>query len=639
MSRSINITGLWNTRLPQKLHQQRHRDDDDEWDQDVDVTSSVSSSVQTQIARFRDSRLNTATPPTRRPNPPPEDDDSRGVRLKRAHLVKTAPMARSSFHMTTALHSPYKTAKHASTFIESSSMRVLCLCLTLCAVLLQQRSCAATTTAPTPAPSPRQSFVWPYPSFRNDLKEGRMNLDPETQNIPRAAKHRGSSSGTATFARATHPLRLHVGVVDQTEDGDVRCLDEYCRLARTSWPEDGDCIYKHLIQIHARDSKLSTGPIAVRARMQGMIQAEEFCLTIDAHSQFIPNWDVAMVDEWTRAGNELAVLSVYPPGYDKMGPNMSIPPAQSSHLCAFGGHDTFTDMPWFSRVTIDDSQWPQLSPLWGGGLSFSKCHAETRVPIDPHLEWIFIGEEYVRAMQLWTHGYDMYSPSRPTGQQAYERLKMVLQFHVSGPVNGQDMNKYYPRPVRSVDAFLNFSGISKVDVKLDRWQCEQLHWIPFEAPDIVEAFLPGYTMAGKLTGTRHDDDELHALLAELLQACKHLSDWLRRIHDAVSNAPADASAALLTTVKDTIASSDRTNAAKIDRLNATNAALADQVHALLARLEEADARNGMREMQANTLKENSVLGDYKEVMAVQALFVVAMLGYCVWNARRGRSSS
>ncbi|RHZ19659.1 hypothetical protein DYB26_014846 [Aphanomyces astaci] len=119
MSRSINITGLWNTRLPQKLHQQRHRDDDDEWDQDVDVTSSVSSSVQTQIARFRDSRLNTATPPTRRPNPPPEDDDSRGVRLKRAHLVKTAPMARSSFHMTTALHSPYKTAKHASTFIES----------------------------------------------------------------------------------------------------------------------------------------------------------------------------------------------------------------------------------------------------------------------------------------------------------------------------------------------------------------------------------------------------------------------------------------------------------------------------------------------------------------------------------------
>ncbi|ETV79891.1 hypothetical protein H257_07102 [Aphanomyces astaci] len=152
--------------MPQKLHQQRHRDDDDEWDQDVDVTSSVSSSVQTQIARFRDSmeicsscssdgaddgdraempttppppsslfrsrdvaahlrqsfdiqRLNTATPPTRRPNPPPEDDDSRGVRLKRAHLVKTAPMARSSFHMTTALHSPYKTAKHASTFIES----------------------------------------------------------------------------------------------------------------------------------------------------------------------------------------------------------------------------------------------------------------------------------------------------------------------------------------------------------------------------------------------------------------------------------------------------------------------------------------------------------------------------------------
>lgn len=50
--------------------------------------------------------------------------------------------------------------------------------------------------------------------------------------------------------------------------------------------------------------------------------------------------------------------------------------------------------------------------IWGAGLSFSKCHAERKVKVDPHTPNIFDGEEFSKAMRYWTYGYDIYSPHR-----------------------------------------------------------------------------------------------------------------------------------------------------------------------------------------------------------------------------------
>jgi hypothetical protein len=56
---------------------------------------------------------------------------------------------------------------------------------------------------------------------------------------------------------------------------------------------------------------------------------------------------------------------------------------------------------------------PKLTNIvWGAGLSFSKCHAERKVPYDPHTPGIFDGEEFNKAIRLWTYGYDIYSPHR-----------------------------------------------------------------------------------------------------------------------------------------------------------------------------------------------------------------------------------
>merc|ERR1719221_2523050 len=41
-----------------------------------------------------------------------------------------------------------------------------------------------------------------------------------------------------------------------------------------------------------------------------------------------------------------------------------------------------------------------------------KCHAELKVPVDPHTPGIFDGEEFNRAARFWTYGYKI-SQSNP----------------------------------------------------------------------------------------------------------------------------------------------------------------------------------------------------------------------------------
>ncbi|KAF0718056.1 Aste57867_1934 [Aphanomyces stellatus] len=330
------------------------------------------------------------------------------------------------------------------------------------------------------------------------------------------------------FTRAKHPHRIKIGLVDQTQDDDAICVDEYCKLVEEAgWTE---CKYKDQIRVDARDSKTSKGPTVARWQQQQLIRDEEFCLEIDAHSQFLPDWDVAIVDEWKRTENEMAVLTTYPLDYQFIGHGLARSDYVASHLCYYLKRRKVTEIPIIAgMLLVEGSEFPQMAPLWGGCLSFSKCHAERRAQNDKHMNWVFWGEEYLRSMQLWTRGYDLYSPSRhghvvfhnwsddkgmkkrfwdnvtqvmtqeqhdKEEQLAYNRLRMVLKLPLKDNVgvDADEIDMYHSGHVRSVDQFLTFSGISKLDPTLDRPRCEQLHWVPYDVPEIIEELLPGWTM-------------------------------------------------------------------------------------------------------------------------------------------------
>lgn len=171
---------------------------------------------------------------------------------------------------------------------------------------------------------------------------------------------------------------------------------------------------------------------------------------------------------------------------------------------------------------------PKLTnAVWGAGLSFSKCHAELKVMVDPHTPHIFDGEEFNRAARFWTYGYDIYTPnhvyvlhdyhksqSNPVMRTWYQngqvhgnladsnkRLKTMLDmpggFGDKEPKKAIEMkrSKYGLGDRRSLDQLIQFSGIDLRNMKVTidgKNRCGNIQWVPFtEHPKGVN-YIPSF---------------------------------------------------------------------------------------------------------------------------------------------------
>lgn len=225
------------------------------------------------------------------------------------------------------------------------------------------------------------------------------------------------------FTRAKHPERMRVGMVDQkAPESNYDCVATYCGVMKLRGFKE--CPYLDQIETIRLDASLSRGPAWARAGGASFVDTEkhDFCLQADAHSDFLDSFDVVLPRMWGQTGNEYAVLSTYVNQINDVGNGASpgqitrdgrwnaMPNYEIPILCGiermgdFHRNDQARAASCLSR--------PLLGTTWGAGLSFAKCHFETRVPNDPHYAGVFNGEEFSRMVRAWTHGYDVYSPHR-----------------------------------------------------------------------------------------------------------------------------------------------------------------------------------------------------------------------------------
>ncbi|OWZ10805.1 GlcNac transferase [Phytophthora megakarya] len=336
--------------------------------------------------------------------------------------------------------------------------------------------------------------------------------------------------------RAKYPERLFFGVVDQVNDGDERCLDEFCKMAETEWPDKGPCPYKDHIRVDIHKASESRGPTLARHQQQKLIQQEEFCLQLDGHSIFTNLWDENILAEWKRVDNEMAVLSTYLHhihDFVKENGDNALR-ASLPHLCTTmrGSNGLVRTV---GASMISGSKFPQLEALWGAGLSFNKCHAERRVPVDSHTLWMFDGEEFLRASRLWTSGYDMYSPSelgsviyhnyskvparfehitvdpqvkKRESEMGVNRFKHIVGKPVKGMVDTYELEKYGFGTVRSFESYQKFSGVTFKEGVNDTESCEQLHWVPYENATEVESLMGNGWKLGTTAGAAKPTPEV-----------------------------------------------------------------------------------------------------------------------------------
>jgi len=237
------------------------------------------------------------------------------------------------------------------------------------------------------------------------------------------------------FHHASHPDRVVVGLIEQTDtehaNDDPTCLQEYCALEGYKMGEhkagvahkgekqaDWDRVMEECprlgqmrsVRFHAYAAK---GPVYARSFIRKVLGNEEFCMQIDAATDFAQGWDNLAVTQWMMTGNEYAVLSNVPMSDKERekngGDSSSVEvPRQCAIKIGSEGVPLFENIADGKAIGLTQ---PLLSATQSSSFAFAKCHYETNVPHDPFAVQLLETEKFPRFARLWTRGYDVYTPS------------------------------------------------------------------------------------------------------------------------------------------------------------------------------------------------------------------------------------
>eukprot|EP00928_Gymnodinium_smaydae_P047277 TRINITY_DN31545_c0_g1_i1.p1 TRINITY_DN31545_c0_g1~~TRINITY_DN31545_c0_g1_i1.p1 ORF type:complete len:490 (+),score=110.96 TRINITY_DN31545_c0_g1_i1:44-1513(+) len=386
----------------------------------------------------------------------------------------------------------------------------------------------------------------PSKSYRDESVRNASSI------IVLVASHRETRTANtlhSIFQRARLPSRVFVGVVQQNDAADEDALEGLCRklgtplvlkksfrrrkdLHRRQSDEDlwghgrysasslAACEPAKRVRVFRMAAEEAKGPAYARARQPLLLggdgKEEDFCMQIDAHTNFVRHWDDEVVRQWALTDNEYAVLSTYPTNAAELSADGE---ARSSndhwempHLCtaAIEAPGVVRNDQAGAAAMLTK---PPLSKFWAAGLSFSRCHAERDVPNDPELRHIFSGEEFSRGARLWTNGYDFYSLARPVvgtfygnekgekghwkedsleRRSAVQRLQALLQVEsgadaaatgdLRAGLKGFDLGKR-----RRFDDYIKLTGVDVHRGVVTNTPCSVTHWVPW-LPDAPPAY-------------------------------------------------------------------------------------------------------------------------------------------------------
>ena len=134
------------------------------------------------------------------------------------------------------------------------------------------------------------------------------------------------------FLNAEHPERITVGVIEHihTEnDHSIKCMRDYCSAMGVNPGSGKPCPHESQITVMDVSFLDARGPGMTRVMQENLLEDEEFCLQVDAHSKFAKNWDTVAMDEWGKTANEYAIISSVPPDVKTIDKSVG----EMNHIC------------------------------------------------------------------------------------------------------------------------------------------------------------------------------------------------------------------------------------------------------------------------------------------------------------------
>ena len=210
------------------------------------------------------------------------------------------------------------------------------------------------------------------------------------------ASYRDSELGPTIadcLAKARFPERIRFGVCWQHGEDEVApepLADPRCSVIDVDW----------------RDSR---GGWWARARTTELWQGEDWFLQLDAHHRFAPGWDVVLLEQAAAAPSERPLLTAILPTYshDEPGDGLAEPHAWQTRV-----HQFVDGIPRFIPALMPalEVERPLRARFLCGHFLFAPAAFLDEVAYDPDL--YMFGGEPVMTLRAYTHGFDMFHPSR-----------------------------------------------------------------------------------------------------------------------------------------------------------------------------------------------------------------------------------
>ena len=207
------------------------------------------------------------------------------------------------------------------------------------------------------------------------------------------------------FSQAKHPSLLAVGVCEQNKLAGENCL---------SGPHEVGEV--RMISIPWDNAK---GPCYARYLCSTLYRGEELYVQVDSHTVFRKNWDDIVRDIWDRRPLDRCALTHYPPNSEDLH---SFGEGALDELADIG---LFENAPWINEASFTDG-WLQFqameyippgSPyevsrsIGAGFLVFAGPYL-SECAYDPHLDFVFNGEELLHYARFFTHDIPTLAPDR-----------------------------------------------------------------------------------------------------------------------------------------------------------------------------------------------------------------------------------
>ena len=226
-----------------------------------------------------------------------------------------------------------------------------------------------------------------------------------------------SNTIESIYSNASRPDLIFIGLCQQNDSKrDTDCAKD--KKLHLEW------------QSHIRSIRVAhqdaMGPTWARYLCSTLLDQERYYLQIDSHCFFSPDWDaklVKMIKMLKESGVKKPLLSHYTKAhetyFDKNDDTETVPTICKSFfndqkMISFEGADFVKSKP---------DELPRPNPYVAAGMMFAESDFAREVPFDPNLPYLFVGEEILHSVRLWTHGWDVFTPNENVIYHFYTREK------------------------------------------------------------------------------------------------------------------------------------------------------------------------------------------------------------------------